>query len=61
MPPIVVERSKLDDLNDTIIRSICKEVMLEKITYLNLFNNKLSKIKCLSGLVNVKTLILSFN
>lgn len=31
------------------------------IVYLNLFSNRIKKIKCLEKLVNLNTLILSFN
>ena len=61
MPPDILERSMLDQVNDPIIRSLCKEVTLENISYLNLFNNKIKKVAGLSGLVNLKTLVLSFN
>lgn len=61
MPPDIPSRSQIEEMNENIIRSICKEVELENITYLNLFNNKIKKIEGLSLLVNIKTLILSFN
>ena len=41
--------------------NICRENDLSKIIYLNLFNNKIRKIECLDSLVNLQTLILSFN
>lgn len=44
MPPDIPMRSQLDEMNDNIIRSVCKEVILENIMYLNLFNNKIKKI-----------------
>jgi Leucine-rich repeat (LRR) protein len=61
MPPDIPARSQLAEMNENIIRSICKEVELENITYLNLFNNKIKRISGLDSLVNLKTLILSFN
>ena len=48
-------------MSESIIRSICREVQLENIFYLNLFNNKIKKIVGLDNMHNLKTLILSFN
>ena len=41
--------------------NICREKDLSQVIYLNLFNNKIKKIECLDSLVNLTTLILSFN
>lgn len=61
MPPDIPLRSQLTEMNENIIRSVCKEIELENISYLNLFNNKVKRISGLDSLVNLKTLILSFN
>ena len=61
MPPDIPLRSQLEEMNESIIRSICRETSLENITYLNLFNNKIKKIQGLDSMHNLKTLILAFN
>ena len=48
-------------MDDTLIRNVCREINLSKITYLNLFNNKIKKIEGLSMLKSLKSLILSYN
>jgi Leucine-rich repeat (LRR) protein len=61
MPPDIPLRSQLEDMTEAILKNICRENDLSKITYINLFNNKIKKIAGLSNLTNLKTLILSFN
>mmetsp|Transcript_17811 Transcript_17811/g.27560 ORF Transcript_17811/g.27560 Transcript_17811/m.27560 type:complete len:89 (+) Transcript_17811:2507-2773(+) len=61
MPPDIPVRSQLDEMNEQVIKSICRQANLPSITYLNLFNNKIKKIEGLAQLVNLKTLILAFN
>lgn len=61
MPPDIPIRSKVDDINELLITNICREPDFGIITYLNLFSNRIKKIKCLEKLVNLQTLILSFN
>jgi Leucine-rich repeat (LRR) protein len=61
MPPDIPIRSKVDDINETLITNICREPDSSIIIYLNLFSNRIKKIKCLEKLVNLQTLILSFN
>ncbi len=34
---------------------------MNQIVYLNLFSNRIKKIKCIDKLINLNTLILSFN
>lgn len=48
-------------MDDNIIRNVCRDVNLNKITYLNLFNNKIKKMEGLSQLKALKVLILSYN
>ena len=54
-------RSQIELITQDIIINISRERDLERIIYLNLFNNKIKKIENLGGLVNLQTLILSFN
>jgi hypothetical protein len=61
MPPDIPVRSKVDDINETLIVNICRDPDFMQITYLNLFSNRIKKIKCLEKLLNLQTLILSFN
>jgi len=61
MPPEILQRSQIDEMNEHLIKNICRDHNLQSITYLNLFNNKIRKIGGLFSLVNLKTLILSFN
>lgn len=61
MPPEIPVRTQLDEVNESIIRGICRDVELQNISYLNLFNNKIKKIQGLDSLINLKTLVLSFN
>jgi Leucine-rich repeat (LRR) protein len=61
MPPDIPIRSKIDDISDIIIKNVSREKDFGLIVYLNLFSNRIKKIKCLENLVNLNTLILSFN
>ena len=61
MPPDIALRSQVDGMDENLLRNICREMNVQNITYVNLFNNKIKKIWGLNNLVNVKTLILSFN
>jgi hypothetical protein len=53
MPPDIPIRSKVDDINETLIVNICREPDFGIIVYLNLFSNRIKKIKCLEKLVNL--------
>jgi Leucine-rich repeat/Leucine Rich repeats (2 copies) len=61
MPPEIPFRTQLDSITQRVITNVSRENELEKIVYLNLFNNRIKKIENLAGLVNLQTLILSFN
>jgi Leucine-rich repeat (LRR) protein len=61
MPPEIPIRSKIDDISDVIIQNVSREKDYSLIVYLNLFSNRIKKIKALEKLVNLNTLILSFN
>ena len=61
MPPDIPVRSQLEEMNESIIKSISRENNFSNITFINLFHNKIKKMNGLSELVNLKTLILSFN
>jgi Leucine-rich repeat (LRR) protein len=61
MPPEISFRSQLDTITTHIITNVSRENSVDNIVYLNLFNNKIKKIEHLQGLVNLQTLILSFN
>ncbi len=61
MPPEIPARSKVEEISDFIIQNVSKEKEMANIVYLNLFNNRISKIKCLYQLTNLTTLVLSFN
>ncbi len=61
MPPEIPIRSKIDDITDFIIQNISRERDFSQIVYLNLFSNRIKKIKNLNSLPNLNTLILSFN
>ena len=54
-------RTQIELITEDIVVSISRERDLDRIIYLNLFNNKIKKIENLGGLVNLQTLILSFN
>ena len=61
MPPEIPMRSQIEAISEPIVVNISRERDLSKIVYLNLFNNKIKKIENLNGLINLQTLILSFN
>jgi len=61
MPPEIPIRSKVDEITDVLIQNISRENDYTMIVYLNLFSNRIKKIKSLDKLVNLNTLILSFN
>ena len=61
MPPEIPMRSQLDGISDDLIRRISRENDIQRIVYLNLFNNKIKQIQCMQSLPNLTTLILSFN
>ena len=61
MPPEIPVRSQLLKMDDSVIRNVCREINLGKITYLNLFNNKIKKMEGLTQLKSLKSLILSYN
>lgn len=61
MPPEIPIRSKVDEITDLLIQNISRENDHTMIVYLNLFSNRIKKIKSLDKLVNLNTLILSFN
>jgi Leucine-rich repeat (LRR) protein len=61
MPPDIPVRSKIDEITDIIIQNVSRENDFSLIVYLNLFSNRIKKIKSLEKLVNLNTLILSFN
>ena len=61
MPPEIPIRSKIDEITEFVVTNISREKDFSQIVYLNLFSNRIKKIKCLDKLVNLNTLILSFN
>jgi len=61
MPPEIPIRSKIDEITDFILQNVSREKDFTSIVYLNLFCNRIKKMKCLEKLVNLNTLILSFN
>ena len=61
MPPDIPIRSKIDEINDHMLACVSREHDFSLIVYLNLFSNRIKKIKALDKLVNLNTLILSFN
>ena len=61
MPPDIPVRSKIDEITDIIIQNVSRENDFSLIVYLNLFSNRIKKIKSLEKLVNLNTLILSVN
>lgn len=61
MPPDIPVRSKIDEVTEFIIQNVSREKDFSQIVYLNLFNNRIKKMKCLEKLANLNTLILSFN
>jgi Leucine-rich repeat (LRR) protein len=61
MPPDIPIRSKIEEITEPIVHNISRELDPTLIVYLNLFSNRIKKIKALEKLVNLNTLILSFN
>jgi Leucine-rich repeat (LRR) protein len=61
MPPEIPNRTKVDELTPEVIQLAARESQLDFIKYLNLFNNNIKQIECLTSLTNLTTLILSFN
>ena len=61
MPPEIPMRSQLDHITQDLIKRMSRENEIQRIVYLNLFNNKIKKIECMDALPNLLTLILSFN
>lgn len=61
MPPDIPIRSKIDEITDIIVQNVSREQDFTLIVYLNLFSNRIKKIKGLDKLINLNTLILSFN
>ena len=61
MPPEIPMRNKIYEITDYVLTNICREKDFNNIVYLNLFQNRIKKIKGLERLVNLSTLVLSFN
>ena len=61
MPPEIPIRSKIDEITEFIVQNVSREKDYSSIVYLNLFSNRIKKMKCLEKLVNLNTLVLSFN
>ena len=61
MPPEIPVRSKIDEISEFIVTNVSRERDFGQIVYLNLFSNRIKKIKHLERLTNLNTLILSFN
>jgi Leucine-rich repeat (LRR) protein len=61
MPPEIPVRSKIEEVSELMIQNISRETDFTHIVYLNLFSNRIKKVKALDKLVNLNTLILSFN
>lgn len=61
MPPEIPLRSQLSQITEHMIVNLNRQRDLSQIRYLNLFNNCIRKICSLDQLVNLETLILSFN
>lgn len=61
MPPEIPIRSKVDEVSEFIVANVSRERDFSQIVYLNLFSNRIKKIKALDKLPNLNTLILSFN
>ena len=53
MPPEIPMRSQIEQITQDIIINISRERDLDRIIYLNLFNNKIKKIENLDNLVNL--------
>lgn len=61
MPPEIPIRSKIEEITELTLQNISREKDYGQIVYLNLFSNRIKKIKHLDKLINLNTLILSFN
>lgn len=61
MPPEIPVRSKVEEITDLIIQNVSREKEFSQIAYLNLFSNRIKKIKGLEKLVGLTILVLSFN
>lgn len=61
MPPEIPIRSKIDEISEFIISNVCREKDFSQIVYLNLFQNRIKRIKGMNKLTSLNTLILSFN
>ena len=61
MPPEIPMRSVLTLMSEDLIGRVSRENDIQRIVYLNLFNNKIKRIECIQSLPNLLTLILSFN
>jgi Leucine-rich repeat (LRR) protein len=61
MPPEIPIRNKLEEMSDFTIVNISRETDFSNIVYLNLFNNRIKKIRGLERLINLNTLNMSFN
>jgi hypothetical protein len=45
MPPEIPVRSKIEEISDFIIQNVSREKEFGNIAYLNLFSNRIKKIK----------------
>lgn len=61
LPPEIPNRSKCDSMSLDVITTATRESKLDFIKYLNLFNNNIKVIENTPNLINLTTLILSFN
>lgn len=61
MPPDIPIRSKIDEITESMVQNVSRELDFNMVVYLNLFSNRIKKIKGLEKMVNLNTLILSFN
>lgn len=61
MPPEIPLRSQFNLISEHLISNISRQPDFTCITYLNLFNNCIRRIEALDELINLQTLILSFN
>jgi hypothetical protein len=53
MPPEIPIRSKIDEITEGLITNVCREMEFSQIVYLNLFSNRIKKIKCLEKMINL--------
>ena len=61
MPPEIPSRSKIEQVTEYVIQNVSREMDLGQIVYLNLFQNRIRIMTGLEKLINLNTLILSFN